>query len=323
MEFRTIVDICGEVHHFRHSDSVMMMGSCFSDNMGERLRRVLMDVTVNPFGTLYNPSSIASALRRLMEGKAFDSCELFERDGLWHSFAHHSRFSGRDKSAVIDRINGSFWEAARRLRSADHLIVTFGTAYVYRLAETGEVVANCHKLPAAEFLRERLPVDAIVEEWNSLLSELRRLNPGLRVTLTVSPIRHLADGAHGNRLSKAALLMAADALVSEEEACRYFPSYEIVLDELRDYRFFAADMVHPSEVAVDYVAERFREACFSEEDRKRCGECERLYRRLLHRPMSDSPEAEERFVAGTRRLAGELVGRMPYLRNVIDQLLRK
>ena len=267
MEFRTIVDLPRGLA-VEHDEPIMLLGSCFSDNIGERLRRALFRVDVNPFGTLYNPASIAAAVRRLMENRPYSEAELFEFGGMWHSFDHHSKFSCADRSMALQKINARYEGGVQFLKTARWLIVTFGTAYAYCLSDTGAVAGNCHKMPASCFSRRLLPQRDVVDDWLATLACLHEWNPELKAIFTVSPIRHLADGAHGNQLSKSTLLLAIDELSRHAEWISYFPAFEIVMDELRDYRFYAADMVHPSDVAVDYVMERFSEACFSESAEK-------------------------------------------------------
>ena len=316
---RVETDNCGL--NVGYGDSILMLGSCFSDNVGERLSRCLMDVCVNPFGTLYNPASIARAVERLAENRLFTESELFEHSGMWHSFFHHSRFSSASREKALNGINAAYSDAVGRLRSGSVMIVTFGTAYVFR--HGGSVVANCHKLPQREFERSRMDVDGIVEEWEMTLALLSRVNPGLKVVFTVSPIRHRADGMHGNQLSKAVLLLAVDKLVAGHPQCCYFPSYEIVLDELRDYRFFAADMAHPTETAVDYVFERFSETYFTEATRKRTVACLKLYRMVSHRPLTDNLAEIGKFRQATVDYARRLAEELPCVKGQIEKLLRE
>ena len=233
---------------------VVSLGSCFADEMGRRLQEGGFDVELNPFGTLYNPASIADGLSRLMEGRPIDGSDLVRHDGLWHSWCHHGSFSRTDRDECLAVCNRRMAEARTALLKARLLMVTFGTAWVFE--HGGRVVANCHKVPAAEFARRRMTVDEVVALWRPLLQRLQEFNPDLRVLFTVSPIRHMADTAHGNQLSKSVLLLSVDALGVD-----YFPAYEIVLDELRDYRFYASDLVHPSDLAADIVYERFQQ-CF-------------------------------------------------------------
>ena len=230
-----------------HSDKIMLMGSCFADNIGERLKSAKFNCLANPFGTLYNPLSISQALRQVISGRIYSEGdeELFRgNDGLWHSWMHHSRFSSADMSECISTINSSISKASFQLKDIDKLIITFGSSWVYRLKRNGSVVANCHKQNDKLFNRERLTPEEIVSEWNTLVSELKTMSPKLEIIFTVSPIRHRKDGFHANQLSKAGLLLAVDSICSSNSSfCSYFPAYEIMMDELRDYRFYADDML--------------------------------------------------------------------------------
>lgn len=322
MKFQTTVDSDGCGLTIGHADGIMTLGSCFAEDVAERLQRSMLQVCINPFGTLYNPASIAAALSRLMAEQPYTASELVAHDGLWHSMDHHSRFSSVDPDKALSRINEAYCDGCQRLKSVRHLIVTFGTAYVFE--QQGRVVANCHKMPAAQFTRRQLTVDEIVALWTPFVDRLKSYNPTLDITFTVSPVRHLADGAHGNQLSKATLLLAVERIMAAHaDVCHYFPSYEIVLDELRDYRFFAADMAHPSDVAVDYVAERFRQSCLTAEAQQLAARCEKLNARLHHRPLTDNAAAAARFREATAKAAEALAKEHPHLQPIIDKLLHK
>ena len=271
---------------------MLAFGSCFAEHMGAYLARYKFDIDLNPFGVLYNPLSISSSLEILQERRLFGEADLFRQDKVWHSFAHHSRFSHPDLQTCLARINDRIAESSGRLARARWLLITWGTAWVYRHSDTGAVVSNCHKLPAFCFRREPLSPDEIVQTWTSLIAGLLQTNPALKLCFTVSPIRHLRDGAHANQLSKSILLLAADRLCALfPETCFYFPSYEIVMDELRDYRFYDADMVHPSEQAVAYIWERFGDCFFSELTQQENREWEKMLKLLNHRPMSAGIDA--------------------------------
>ena len=231
-----------------HSTPLLALGSCFADEMGSRLRRDGFDILCNPFGTLYNPLSIAEDLQMDLAGEPLDPALLVQHDGLWHSWMHHSRFSSPDRDECLGRCNQAIQEAHDQLQRHPLLIVTFGTAWVFR--HEGRVVANCHKIPPQQFTRTRLTIDEIVDVWQPLTERLH--GEGIQTIFTVSPVRHLADTAHGNQLSKSTLLLAVDRIDTP-----YFDSYEILLDELRDYRFFGRDLCHPSDLAADIVYERF------------------------------------------------------------------
>lgn len=226
-----------------------MLGSCFSDEIGEQMQQRYLNVTCNPFGTLYNPLSIAQAMQMT------DMPQLVEHEGLWHSMAHHGSFSRADQHEAKQAIRTSIETMQQALQEATVIIVTFGTAWVYEM--NGQIVGNCHKLPESCFTRRRLSIEEIVAAWRPIFDRY----PDKHWLFTVSPIRHIKDGLHENQLSKATLLMAVEQIVLHSYPSpatrRYFPSYEILLDELRDYRFYADDLVHPSSLAVNYIWERF------------------------------------------------------------------
>ncbi len=238
------------------ASGIVSLGSCFADEIGSRLLDGGFRIEQNPFGTLYNPASIASALHRIINDSEIAEADLLQHEELWHSWHHHGSFSRATKEECLEACNSKIHHAHSALKEASLLIVTFGTAWVFE--HDGAVVANCHKLPQQQFVRRRMSIDEIVFLWQPLLKELSTFNPKLTTVFTVSPIRHMADGAHGNQLSKSTLLLAIDQLTNQ--AITYFPSYEIVLDELRDYRFYAADMAHPTPLAVDIVWDRFQQA---------------------------------------------------------------
>ncbi len=282
MDFRTIIPIKPQPW-ISHSTRFVLLGSCFAENIGQRLLDFRFQGDVNPFGVLYNPLSIAQALERLAENRLFVADELFEHNSLWHSWMHHGSFSDPSKEIALEKMNERFCAAAENLAHADLLIITFGSAWVYEF--DGRVVANCHKVPNNRFVRRRLTIDEIVARYTSLFSALRQQNPKLKVLLSVSPIRYLRNYATENQTSKATLLLATEALCQQLPDVDYFPAYEILLDELRDYRFFADDMVHPSPMAVAYVWERFAQAYFTPETCALLHEIEKENRRAAHRPL--------------------------------------
>lgn len=250
MKLQTIVDIEPSAWKIGYEDRILMVGSCFSDEIGAQMQERYLNVTCNPFGTLYNPLSIAKAFSLQLSEVNFQFHE-----GLWHSMAHHGAFSRATKEEAEQAVRASIETMQKALKEASVVIVTFGTAWVYEM--NGAIVGNCHKLPERCFNRRRLSVEEIVEAWKPILANY----PDKKWLFTVSPIRHIRDGLHENQISKATLLQAVEQLVLNSSPSpatrRYFPSYEIMLDELRDYRFYADDLVHPSSLAVNYIWERF------------------------------------------------------------------
>ncbi|MBQ7041150.1 MAG: GSCFA domain-containing protein [Muribaculaceae bacterium] len=320
MDFRTTIKPLANKGVIAHDGAITMLGSCFSDNIGRRLQDALFDVEVNPFGTLYNPASIALALQDLINCREFCINDLFEYQGRYHSFSHHSSFSGVNADDVISRINDKIDGASERLKRSRVLIITFGTAYVYEYKKTQSVVSNCHKLPASNFSRRSMAVDEIVSLWSKLIVKIREINPEINIIVTVSPIRHLADGAHENQLSKSTLLLAVNKLCHELDNVIYFPAYEIMMDDLRDYRFYASDMIHPSDVAIGYIYEIFSQSFFSEETNNIVRESEKLMRRLKHRHMTDDVSVIEKFNLSTQQIIDRILSAYPYLEQAINKI---
>lgn len=277
MKLQTIVDIKPSERKIGYEDRILMLGSCFSDEIGAQMAQRNMQVTCNPFGTLYNPLSIANAINYQLH-----QLPLVEYGGLWHSMAHHGSFSRPTKEEAEQAINESIEVMQRALNEATVLIVTFGTAWVYEM--NGEVVANCHKMPENWFTRRRLTVEEIVAAWKPVIERY----PDKHWIFTVSPIRHIKDGLHENQLSKATLLMAVDQMVNSQWSngkLHYFPSYEILLDELRDYRFYADDLVHPSSLAVNYIWERFADTYCTNQTRNQMNIELKRWKFDHHRPL--------------------------------------
>lgn len=295
-----------------HQDLILLMGSCFAENIGSKLEENKFNIDINPFGTLYNPASVASALRMLLHPEQFSATDLFEQDGIFHSFAHHSRFSSSSKEECLDKINRRLFASSEFLRKTSRLIITLGSAYIYRLKSDKRIVANCHKLPERLFDRSMLSVSDIIDDWKRLLLMLWEQNPELKILFTVSPIRHWKDGAHGNQLSKATLLLAIDTLQQEfTEQIDYFPAYEIMMDELRDYRFYADDMLHPSALAVDYIWERFYESRFPRETQNLLKTWQEIRKAIEHKPFQPKSESYRQFLLQTLLKIDHINEKMP------------
>ena len=274
MKWRTEIEIPKSRWQIEPDDRILLVGSCFTDSIGQKMQAHGLRATTNPTGVLYNPLSIVQSLNGDMR------VELVEHDGLYHSMSHHSSFSGTDSEQVLRRCLQSQAELHQALAEADVVFVTFGTAYVY--FRDGQVVANCHKLPESEFVRRRLSVQEILTAWRPLI----RTMPDKHWVFTVSPIRHQRDGMHQNQLSKATLLLAIEQLQQAfPEQVTYFPAYEIVLDELRDYRFYADDLVHPSAAAVDYIWQRLCDTFVSPETGAKMQTNHKQWLRSQHRPL--------------------------------------
>jgi len=295
-----------------YHDLIMMFGSCFAENMGKKFIEHKFQVDLNPFGIIYNPESISLSIRRLMENRLFDNNVIFPHEGQFHSFEHHSCFSEISKESCLQKINERFTLSAGNLQKTTKLFVTFGTAYVYRLKETGQVVTNCHKLSANLFVRERLTITQIVTNWEKLLTVLFDRNKKLVLIFTVSPVRYWQDGVHENQVSKSILLLAIEELQARFlNRIIYFPAYELMMDELRDYRFYADDLIHPSDTAIQYIWERFEETYMNEQTRQLMHEVRRISKALNHRPLNPNSESHKQFIAQTLIQIERLNEKMP------------
>ena len=313
MNFRTQVELLEKEVKIAHSERMLLLGSCFAENIGKLLSGNKFRCEVNPLGILYNPLSIAKSLRQVLMECVYEEKDLFQAGGVWHSWMHHSDFSSCSLDECLKKINGGMKKVADSLPDTDWLVVTWGTAYVYFLRQTQEVVGNCHKQSEKLFVRQRLDVSEIVEVWKSLLDDLKTVNPRLKVLFTVSPIRHAKDGMHGNQLSKSTLLLAVDELCATCPDCHYFPSYEIMMDELRDYRFYADDMLHPSTKAVEYIWECFCRCYFSKETMGVMKEWEEIKKGLEHKPFDPESESYRKFLSQIVLKIAQIKEKFPYL----------
>ena len=260
--FRTEFEIQGAENKISTESNVMFFGSCFTENIGSKFKELHLTNIVNPFGILYNPASVAKNIRNLINSRLVTADDLVLNNEKWVSYNHHGRFSNIEKQTCLDNINSEIGAASLLLKQADTLYITFGTSWVYKLKEDKSIVANCHKFAASNFIRERLSINEIVNDYSKLIQEIRAINKDINIVFTVSPIRHWKDGANGNQLSKSILLLAIDEIVKQNSNCFYFPSYEIVMDDLRDYRFYSSDMFHINETAINYIWDKFKDTFF-------------------------------------------------------------
>jgi len=289
MKFRTEIRLEPLRVRIGYDNRLLLAGSCFAAEMGRRLTAAKFRATCNPTGTLFNPASIAALLRRAAGGGSPSAPEIRQSaDGTWFSYATDTSFDSSDRETTRTRIAGAFELCRDELARCDRLIVTFGTAWVYRLRATGEIAANCHRQPRSDFIRQRLSVREIVDEWAGLLATTLR---DKQIILTVSPIRHIADGLAGNAASKAVLRLAAEELTERFAHVAYFPAFEILTDDLRDYRFYAEDLVHPAPQAVEYIWEKFAAAVLAPPARERLSAVEEIVRAARHIPRCPESEA--------------------------------
>ncbi|MDR0835170.1 MAG: GSCFA domain-containing protein [Tannerella sp.] len=321
VNYTTKIEIPESRNKIYHEDRVMLLGSCFAEYIGAEMSAKRFNVGINPFGTLYNPKSVAMACKRLLNPLLFSEKDLFFHNGLYSSFFHHGSFSKPDMEDCLKNMNESLENAAEAFKHLTCLVITFGSAYIYYLKENGEVVANCHKRPETDFLRERISVNQITEEWAEVIAHLLKINPALKLIFTVSPIRHFRDGAHNNQLSKATLLLAEQLLTEMyPNNVSYFPAYEIMMDELRDYRFYADDMFHPSPLAVYHIWEKFCETYMTNSTRNLLHEIEKLNKSLNHRILNNESAEYKIFLEQTLLKIERLKEKNPYICLTKDEI---
>ena len=319
MEFRTAIKNIQGFGEISHSDSLFLIGSCFSDNIGARLKKSLMQAEVNPFGTVYNPASILSEIERIISGNTISKDELFTHNGLWHHFGFHSKFSSSTPENALQSMNQSLATAHEALKSCNIVIITLGTAFVYESKAINAIVSNCHKIPAKEFNRFLLSFSQIKDTLTLIIEKTGNFAPQANIIFTVSPIRHIGDGLEQNQLSKSLLRAAVGEIVTTHNNCSYFPAYEIMMDDLRDYRFYAADMIHPSDIAVDYIWDSFKNTFFNDTTKQLVTRCEKVFKRIEHRPITNNIEEIAKFRNETAKILDSLVAEYPYIGSVLRQ----
>ena len=290
MKFRTEIEVAPFAKGLEYGAKIFALGSCFAESISERLARAKFSVVSNPFGVLFNPFSIANAIERLDSARSFAVCDIESGRETYFSFDAHSSLNGKTHTEAFANLNRAVAQGAKALSESDWVILTFGTAWVYE--KEGRVVANCHKQPASQFCRRRLSVSEIVERYSPLFEGVLR---DKKVILTVSPVRHVGDGLQENSVSKATLRLAVEELVAKYENAHYFPSYEILIDDLRDYRYYADDLAHPTKMAVDYVWERFCEAALTPQAQAKLPQIEQIVAASEHRPFNPEGEAHKLF----------------------------
>lgn len=296
MKLMIDIDIPGAESSIKYGDKIMLMGSCFTENIGVALEQVKFDTLQNPNGILYDPVSLTDALVSYTQNRKYKEDDLYFHDELWHSWRHHGRFSGPSQSDVLETINSAQANAHIFLQQASWLFITFGTSFSYRLVSNNQPVANCHKVPSAMFRKHLMTIEETCSVLDNCIHQLFRFNPNLRIVFTVSPVRHIRDGIVQNNLSKARLLESCHHLANKFDRLYYFPAYELVIDVLRDYRFYQSDLVHPSTDAIQYVFERFAKSYLDPAVVPLMEELKQINAAYSHRPIHEAGDAHQHFL---------------------------
>jgi hypothetical protein len=298
MILQTQIPLKKEGHNrIEYTSKILLLGSCFSENIGNIFNDLKFQSNQNPFGILFQPKAIESLVTNAINEKEYTEKDLFFLNERWHCFEAHSSLSSPNKEELLNRLNQQIKSTNIQLHKSTHIIVTLGTSWVYRFIETDVIVANCHKVPQKKFSKRILSVDEITESLEAISTLIKSVNQNVSILFTVSPVRHLKDGFIENQQSKSHLITAIHQLINAvQNDIFYFPSYEIMMDELRDYRFYAEDMIHPTKIAIDYIWEKFSEAWVSEDSRKTMKEITAIQNGLNHRAFNPSSLEHQQFL---------------------------
>ncbi|MCH2217845.1 MAG: GSCFA domain-containing protein [Flavobacteriales bacterium] len=294
-----------------YQSKLLLLGSCFSEHIGDQLSYFKFQVVQNPLGILFHPKAIERLISSAIDKKEYSEKDVFTHNERWHSFDAHSKLSDLSKNNVLSNLNLAIEKTRNQLVQATHLIITLGTAWVYRHIESDRIVANCHKVPNKHFLKELLSVDAITESLSAIIAQVSNINPKGTIIFTVSPVRHLKEGVVENLRSKSHLITGLHRVVDTENHMFYFPSYELMMDELRDYRFYAGDMIHPNETAIQYIWNTFERVWISKSELAIMSEVDSVQKRLNHMPFYPESEEHRLFLERLSRDIKSLKQRLP------------
>ena len=314
MQFTTKITIPKSSFPIDYNSKIMSLGSCFAQNIGEKFNYFKFQNIVNPFGIIFNPVSIEKLVNRIVNKIEFTEKDIFFHNDLWHCYEVHSEFSNPNKEDFLIILNQLVESIHNQIKDSTHFIITLGTSWIYRNIENNEIVANCHKVPQKQFTKELLSIETIEVSIQNSIELIQKVNPNCSFIFTVSPVRHIKDGFVENTLSKAHLISAIHNIINcQSSTVNYFPSYEIMMDELRDYRFYAADMLHPNQVAIDYIWERFSESSISDESKNLMQEVDSIQKSLLHRPFNPDSENHQKFLKTLNQKIQTLQNQLPFV----------
>ncbi len=313
MKFTTPVFIASKEPKIDHHSKIFLTGSCFVENIGKKFDYFKLPYKSNPFGILYHPFAIRNLFNRAVSGAEFSAEDVFFHNERWHCFEAHSSLSDPEREKLIARLNNETEQTRKYIKEATHIIITPGTSWVYRRVENNKAVANCHKLPQVNFTKEISKVAELEEAMNTIVTQILVLNPEAQIIFTISPVRHLKDGLVENQLSKSLLFVAVHNILVRHKLTSYFPSYEILMDELRDYRFYSEDMLHPSKVGIDYIWENFVTYWFSSEAILTLKQIDNIQKGLSHRPFYQNSVAHRKFQEDLKHKIENVKAKYPML----------
>lgn len=317
MNFSTPIIIAELDKPIDYTSKIFALGSCFSENMGEKFSYFKFQNSFNPFGIIFNPVSIETIISRVVHQQKFTEKDIFFHNNLWQCYEVHSALSNPNKEVFLTSLNQLIESTYVQIIQSTHIIITYGTSWVYQFKSTNEVVANCHKVPQKQFSKELLSVEVIQKSIQNTIDLVQALNPKINFIFTISPVRHIKDGFVENQLSKSHLFTALHSILNTEHSklnTAYFPSYEIMMDELRDYRFYAEDMLHPSQISINYIWERFRESAISETANITMEAVENIQKGLQHRPFNPQSESHKKFEVNLQSKIATLVAQYSFMK---------
>lgn len=315
MKFQTEIPLAKQTHNLiDYNSNLLLLGSCFSENIGNKLNYFKFKTVQNPFGILFQPKAIEKLITNAINEETYTEKDIFFHNERWHCFDAHSSLSSLTKEELLNTLNLAIKQTNDTLKNSSHVIITLGTAWIYREIASDTIVANCHKIPQKKFLKEILSVQQITESLEAINTLLKSINPKLTITYTVSPVRHIKDGFIENKRSKSHLLSAIHSVIEPRKKVHYFPSYEIMMDELRDYRFYAEDMIHPNKTAINYIWKKFSETWFSEENFQTMKEVDVIQKGINHRPFNPNSEAHQKFLKNLDKKKETLTKAFPLMK---------
>ncbi len=318
MQFRTQIPLSKSNNPIDYNSKVLSLGSCFAENMAEKFDYFKFQNETNPFGIIFNPVSIEKLFNRICKLELFGEKDVFFHNERWHSFEAHSDLSNSDRQELLETLNKAVTETNKKIQEATHLIITYGTSWIYRNIESDEIVANCHKVPQKQFSKELLSVEVIQKSIQNIIDLIQTLNPNINFIFTISPVRHIKDGFVENQLSKSHLFTALHQVLKTHNSKlithNYFPSYEIMMDELRDYRFYADDMLHPNQIAIDYIWKLFSENYIAESSISTMNEVDEIQKSLRHRSFNPESEQHQKFLANLQKKINLLGEKLPHIK---------
>ncbi|MCH3881042.1 MULTISPECIES: GSCFA domain-containing protein [Tenacibaculum] len=301
------------INQIDYASKLLLIGSCFSENIGNKLTYFKFQSAHNPLGNLFHPKAIENLITNAINEKKYIDDDIFSHNERWHSFDAHSNLSSNDKNQLLSNLNNAVEETYQQLKNASHLIITLGTSWVYREISSDKIVANCHKIPQKKFLKKILSVNEISESLEAIIALIKSVNNKAIVLFTVSPVRHLKDGFIENTQSKAHLVAGINQVIDKRDSF-YFPSYEIMMDELRDYRFYAEDMIHPNKTAINYIWQRFSDTWITEKASKTMQEVEIIQKGLTHRPFNKNSKQHQQFLKNLQEKKETLLQEFPFMK---------